>query len=86
MKRVLETLKKLETKYPYTSKPTPKPTDKPADKPTYEDGAAVVIQELLKQVNPEVENEKSSIIDAYLFGKVDGGNVNDATEYYNTLG
>lgn len=86
MKRVLETLKKLETKYPYTPKPTPKPTDKAADKPTYEDGAAAVIQELLKQVGPEVENEKSLILDSYFFGKADGGNVNDATEYYDKLG
>ena len=86
MNRVLEALKKLETKYPHTPKPTPKPTDKPADKPTYEDGAAAVIQELLKQVGPEVENEKSLILDAYLFGKVDGGNLNDATDYYNKLG
>jgi hypothetical protein len=86
MNRVLEALKKLETKYPHTPKPTPKPTDKPADKPTYEDGAAAVIQELLKQVGPEVENEKSLILDSYFFGKADAGNVNDAIEYYNKLG
>ena len=84
--RVLEALKKLETKYPHTPKPTPKPTDKPADKPTYEDGAAAVIQELLKQVGPEVENEKSLILNSYFFGKADAGNVNDAIEYYNKLG
>lgn len=86
MKRVLEALKKLETKYPHTPKPTPKPTDKAADKPTYEDGAAAVIQELLKQVGPEIENEKLLILDSYFFGKADGGNINDATEYYNKLG
>jgi len=85
MNRVLEALKKLETKYPYTPKPTPKPTDKPADKPTYDDGAAAVIQELLKQVGPEVENEKEMIIQSCLWGKVEACNIMDANEYYNKI-
>lgn len=85
MNRVLEALKKLETKYPYTPKPVSKPTDKPADKPTYEDGAAAVIQELLKQVGPEVENEKTSLLDAYFTGKVEGGNYNDSLDYYTRI-
>lgn len=84
MKRVLEALKQLETKYPYT--PKPKSTDKLVDKPTYDDGAASVVQELLKLVNPEVENEKSLIIDSYFFGKVDAGSTNDALDYYEKIG
>ncbi len=85
MKRVLEALKKLETKYPYTPKPTPKPTDKPADKPTYDDGAAAIIQELLKQVEVEVENEKELILNSCSYGKINPGNHNDNLEYYNGL-
>lgn len=77
IQRVLEALQQLEKQFP-------QPT-KPSEKPTYDEGAAFIIQELLPQVEAEIENEKSLVTGAYLFGKIDGGNLNDALEYYNKI-
>ena len=77
IQRVLEALKKLETKYPQPSKPS--------DKPTYNEGAAFIIQELLPQVQTEVEAEKDMIINSCFWGKVEACNYNDAVDYYNKL-
>jgi len=77
MQNVLEALKKLDKQFPQPSKPS--------DKPTYNEGAAFIVKELLQQVETEVENEKSTIIESYLFGKIDGGNRNDAADYYNKI-
>lgn len=77
IQRVLEALQQLEKQFPQPAKPS--------DKPTYNEGAAFVIQELLPQVEAEIENEKSLVTDAYFFGKIDGGNLNDALEYYDKI-
>ncbi len=74
MQTVIETLKNLDKKFPQPSKPS--------DKPTYNEGAALIIKQLLQQAEVELENEKQLVVDSCLYGKIEACNHNDALEYY----